>query len=354
MSNFLQYDNGSTMQWNGSTGSTISVSSGTGISFSVQQSEQVVGGKVKRISPKLYFSYVKSKLNKTQTKRLKARLNKLQSLVKNADETGQKALYEELSKMLFVAVRESEAAACGHDVFVNRKDINKFMHIVTEDSDSQRNPIRFKKLEEFPRAIPAKIQKTIKSVQAKGLFDEFWVLYLDYTGEEIKSNKEKIREKDPVLFGKFSYDEEKFYFIADWIDEYCDLTLSKFVDALQADNEEYDVSTTEDVTPEYLERIKTEIKEREERLKDTRPGNFRDKMAEEDKAELTRLKEENSKLRDDERLRHEDREVAIERALRERKEWRDSASKELKEQGHENLIDPIPEKKPWYKKIFKI
>jgi len=337
----------------GMAGTSITIS-GTGTTgagnqygFS-QQTQSSQPGQTKRIGPKLYFSYVKSKLNKTQLKKLKSRLTKLQSLVKSAEETGQKALYEEFSKMLVVAVRESEAAACGHDVYVNKKDINKFMNLVTEDQQSRRNPIRFKKLEDFPRAIPTKIRKIIKSVQSKQLFDELHVLYLDYTGEEIKSNKEKIREKDPVLFGKFAYDDEKYYFIADWIDDYCDLTLSGFVDKLKSEDEEYSVSKTEDVTPEYLERIKKEIQERDERLKNTRPGNFRDLMKEEDKAELNRLKAENDKLKQDEIHRLEDREIAIERALRDRAEWRKEASKES---GQENLIDPAP-KKPWYRRLF--
>lgn len=338
MNTNYQGGNGTTnLVFDGNIGQQITIGSGgTGIYYTLQQDTKIEQGKVKRISPKLYFSYVKSKLNKTQTKKLKSRLQKLQSLVKNAEEMGQKALYEELSRMLIVAVRESEALACGHDVYVNKTDINKFMNIVTEDEQFAKNPIRFKKLEEFPRAVPSKIQKTIKSVQSKGLFDEFWILYLDYSGEEIKSNKQKIREKDPIIFGKFTYDEEKYYFIADWIDEYCDLTLSAFVSKLKSNDEEYDVSKTENMTSEYLERIKSEIKERDERLKGTNPNNFRDRMVEEDKVELNRLKEENVKLRDEKRFLDEDKEIAIERALRDASLVR----------------SPLTAKKPWYKRIF--
>lgn len=341
-----------TIGYSGTTAQSITITDGAGISYGFAQGTQSapVKGSRKRIGPKLYFSYVKSKLNKLQTKKLKARLQKLQSLVKNADETGQKAQYEELSRMLVVAVRESEAAACGHNVYVNRADIDKFRYQVSENDNSHVNPIHFKKLEEFTRTIPAKIRKTIKSVQTKGLFDELWVLYLDYTGEVIKSNKEKIREKDPILFGKFNYDSERFYFIADWVDEYCDLTLSQFVDALKEKDEEYDLGKVEDMSQDYLERIKKEIKERDERLKGTNSSNFRNNMVEEDRTELKRLKEENAKLKEDEVHRLEDREVAIEKALRDRATWREEASKEL--EGHqENLVDPLP-KKPWWKRLF--
>lgn len=291
----------------------------------------------KRVGPKLYFSYVKSKLTKTQTKKLKARLQKLQALVKNADLVGQKALYETLSKMLVVAVRESEAAACGYDVFINYKDVTKFMGMVTEDDTSHKNPVFFKKLEEFPRALPAKIQKTVKAVQSKGLFDELWVLYLDYSGEEIKSTKEKIREKDPILFGKFSYDDQRLYFVADWVDEYCDLTLSKFVDEMKQNDGEYETSTVEEITPEYLDRIREEIKERDIRMKNVHSQNYRDKMAEEDQAEIKRLREENTKLQENKSA--------------DRAKWRKEANQELREIAAEKDQE-LSTKKPWYKRFF--
>src|SRR5271165_5267452 len=73
---------------------------GSGLTYGFsQQIQSTPENKVKRIGPKLYFNYVKSKLAKTQVKKLKARLTKLQALVKSADETGQKALYEEFSRM---------------------------------------------------------------------------------------------------------------------------------------------------------------------------------------------------------------------------------------------------------------
>lgn len=332
---------------------TLQYQDGSGIVTSIQQQQQLQsqGGKRKRIGPRLYFNYVKSKLNKLETKKLKSRLQKLQALLKNAAETGQTALYEELSKMLLVAVRESEAVACGYSTYVLQEHINKFRYTVTENESSQLNPVEFKKLEEFPRAVPANIQKVIKATQKKGVFDELWVLYLDYTKEKIKSNKEKIREKDPVLFGRFSYDPEKFYFIVDWVDEYCDLTLSKFIDTLKTDDEEYDVQVVEDVSVDYLERIKKEIQEREDRLQATRPNNFRDKMVEEEQAELRRLREENSRLRDEKTFLDEDKEIAIEKALKDREQWRQEANQELRDIAAEKDAE-LQAKKPWYKRLF--
>jgi hypothetical protein len=331
MGSHVNEDNRHTTTWvtapsysvtGGTTTQAISFESDSGFAWAYKETMSLGKRSVKRIGPKLYFSYVKSKLNKTQNKKLKSRLTKLQSLVKNAHETGQKALYEEFLRMLMVAVKESEIAACGHDVYVNEADIDKFRHIVTENDQSSKNPIFFKKLEEFPRPIPAKISKVVKATQKRGLFDELWVLYLDYTGEQVKSTKEKIREKDPILFGRLKYDPKKFYFIVDWIDEHCDLALSKFVDQLRENDEEYRASEIGDITPEYLERIKTEVKEREDRLKTTNPGNFRDKMSEEDRAS-------------------------------ERAKWRQEAHEEMKALMEAQSKESAAVKKPWWKRIFK-
>lgn len=261
-----------------STNVYLDTGSGTHISLGASGN-----GSKKRIGPKLFFSYVKSKLNKSEVKKLKARLSKLQTLVKNAEEMGQQALYEEFSKMLAMVARESEAVACGYETYINKKDVEKYMHLVTENDKAQKSVVYLKKLTDFPRAIPVNIQKIIKNTQKKGLFDELWVLYLDYTHEEVKTNKEKIRQKDPILFGKFSYDQDKFYFIADWIDEFCDLTLSKFVETLKDKEPEYQVSSVDDIDEKLIDRVKSEVKARQDRLDKTRPNNFHGLMAEEDK-----------------------------------------------------------------------
>lgn len=240
--------------------------------------------KTKRIGPSLFFKYVKSKLNKTEVKNLKGRLSKLQKLVKDAEEMGQQALFEEFSKMIAVVVREAEISAAGYDKWVAQKDIEKFMSIVRENDKMYINPVGFCKLEQFPRAIPANIQEKIKDVKSKGVFDEFWILYLDYTKENLKTNKEKIRQKDPILFGRVSYDPTKNYYIADWIDQFCDLTLDKFVDQVKAKEPEYQLGKDDEIDEDLIERIKKEVKERHDRLEKTRMSNYVQLMSQEDQA----------------------------------------------------------------------
>jgi hypothetical protein len=45
------------------------------------------------------------------------------------------------------------------------------------------------------------------------------------------SSEEKQKMKDPILFG-YIKETDRLYFIADWEDEYCDLTFDEIVDVI--------------------------------------------------------------------------------------------------------------------------
>jgi len=239
---------------------------------------RVKNGK-KCVGPGLYFKFVKSKFTTMQETKLKQRLLKLQKLIGDTRELGQIVLYEELSKSIAVTVRELEAMSCGIDTYVMKKDIEKFMDI-TKD-----RVVKFTTSEKFPRCFPENVKKKLFHVRERSLFDEYWVLYIDYTGEpERKTNKEKIRQKDPILFGQYSYEPGKFYFIIDWIDDYCDITLDQMVDTLKGKDFTYEPHTMKEPDKKWAEKIKNEVLARHERLKNTKPGNYQGLMVAEDQS----------------------------------------------------------------------
>jgi len=239
---------------------------------------------VKGIHPKLYFSYVKSKFNKLEKEKLIKRINKLRSMVISADEMNQQALYERLALMLAIAARESEAQVCGFEKWVHKNDVNKFIGSV------KGKTIKFDKLENFPRLIPDGIKKKIKSCKLKKVFDEYWIVYTDYTEEKIKTIKEKIREKDPIVFGTFSFQENVLYVIGDWVDEYCDITVDKMVDKLRKDNPEYNLGSISELSKKDLVALVEEVKIRHKRLKETNPSNYKDNMVLEESFRSSRKK----------------------------------------------------------------
>lgn len=230
------------------------------------------------INPSLYFRFVKSKFSKLQQQELSLRLNKLKKMIMASKEIKQQALYEQLSLQLAITVREQEALVAGCSMRVDKKVINKFIDRVTDKC------VKLSILEEFPRTIPASVRDKLKKIQDIGIFDEYWVLYTDYTEEkQLKTNKSKIKEKDPILFGSFKFSPDTFYYITDWIDKYCDITMSKFIDAIQVDDPEFELDRIPDINDESVSSILQEVTNRYDRLKNTKADNYRDLMAEEDK-----------------------------------------------------------------------
>lgn len=291
----LPFEDG-TAGWTGT--STSITTAGTGMTFIVNNMEDLIANSTplanqkgvqaifaaakskttKGISATLLFKFVKSKLTKLQQQELKKRLSKLASLLKYSEEMQQWAVYEESAKKILEITREQEADLLGIDKFVMKKDVEKFIYSVREKI------VKLKEFSEFPRIVPVRVQKRLKELQVKGLFDEYWILYTDLTApaEEIKSNKQRIKEKDPILFGKFNNVPDKLYYIADWIDEYCDLTFDKLTDKLANLDPEYQVDFIEDISPKYVARIKKEILDKQARLKATKQSNYKDLMKEED------------------------------------------------------------------------
>ena len=64
------------------------------------------------------------------------------------------------------------------------------------------------------------------------VFDNYVILYYDPEGTVYKETAyEEAKRRDPIIFGVIA-GSKKLYYVADWVDEYCDLTLDAFVDAL--------------------------------------------------------------------------------------------------------------------------
>ena len=260
----------------------------TGAGTSMEVASQTAGGgggirppaERAKYSATLVFSYVKSKLTRIEQSRLKSRIARLQYLLETCDETEQFALKDELVRNAAIAIREQECAACGYDRNIDRKTIDRFR----KDAKTR---IDFDELEKFPRPIPENVRKKIQSVREKGLFDTLWVLYNNPSKEQVKSTKDKIIEKDPILFGTYCYAPDVFYFIADWIDEVCDLTFEQFIERVKAVDPGFDPETVTPLTLKDINAIKDRARQQHDRLKGTTPSNFRS-LADQEMAEQQR------------------------------------------------------------------
>ena len=150
--------------------------------------------------------------------------------LKNVEQTGQKALKEKLLRNIVINRYESILYARGiyHVVFENE---------LLEFYKKSEKGVNLTYIKNFIRPLPSEVVDKIVETNKLEIFDNYVVLHYDpekksyqQTLEEKKKEYEKRR--DPILFGVIQ-GSDKLYYITDWVDEYCDLTLDKFVETIQ-------------------------------------------------------------------------------------------------------------------------
>lgn len=188
------------------------------------------------MTPQEYFDYLKSKKEEITEKELNNFYKGCLVLVEKYKTTGQKKVIKKLKFLVDCVDKEREIIKLGINSFVYREDIEEFIDKIS------KNTVKIIELENYPREIPDKIVETI--AKTKHIFDQMYIVFTDYTGRVEKEVRKERRDKDPILFGtfqtkiensngRFNQEEflinDRFYFLGDWIDEYCDLTMDKFL-----------------------------------------------------------------------------------------------------------------------------
>lgn len=178
---------------------------------------------LKEMTPYQYFQFVKSKVNEINDEDLDKLYSISSELLEKYKKTGQVKAAKKLAFHIKSILKEKEIIDLGITKFVYRDDIENYIDNIAKDV------VKIIELKNYPREIPDELVETIE--KTKDIFDEMYVLFTDYTGEV---EKKVEKERDPILFGSFidrTVDEmsQRMYYLGDWVDEYCDLTLDKLV-----------------------------------------------------------------------------------------------------------------------------
>lgn len=203
------------------------------------------------IHPEEYFNAVKERKNIITDEALVKLYDNCIELINKYMITGQT---RGLRKILFCIdsiERERELVKMGINTFVYRDDVDFYIDQVA------KNTVKIIELERYEREIPDEIVEIIAKVKDK--FDQLYIVFTDYTGKEERKVEAERRQKDPILFGTFQDKEKKviidrFYYLGDWVDEYCDLTLDKMVNETERIGKRNIVRTIS--TPEDIEALK--------------------------------------------------------------------------------------------------
>lgn len=208
--------------------------------FSFDSNAITVNGSVKnengKISPQLYFKYIKKKFGILEKVKLDARLKRLEKAFNAAVANGQEALGEKMMSDLARETRESVMYAKGIKYFIEKEDLDRYKRKIRDGHISDT------KFKEFTRVIPKDVLDKKKKVE--DCFDGYVIYhYWDESAEKVREGKQKMtaqekdKMRDPVLFGVIK-ESTRLYFIADWEDEYCDLTFEEMIDVIGKDEDE--------------------------------------------------------------------------------------------------------------------
>lgn len=210
--------------------------------------------KEETVTAQEYFDMVKEKKVKVTDELLLQCYENAERLLQKAMITKQRSQAKKLVFHLEAIEKERELIKLGIDTFVYKEDIENYIDNVA------KNTVKVIELERYEREIPDEIVEVVAITSE--IFDEYYVIFTDYTGKVEKEALKERKEKDPILFGVFQDSKNKsivnrFYFLGDWEDEHCDLTLDKMVSEVKIESGKDIIRNIS--TPMSLEEIKKQL-----------------------------------------------------------------------------------------------
>lgn len=205
-----------------------------------------------------YFDDLKEKCVDINLDNLEKSLQEIPAQIQKAEKIGQKFLAEKLKRHIYLIMKEKTLLNYGINKYVSLYDINRFIDGIED------YVVKFCEIMAFPRIIPNEVVEKIEKMKSLGLFSEFYIVFTDYTDEEIISDKaKKQREinRDPIVFGTIDGYQDRYYFIADWVDEYCDITFDKMVNTLQSMDKSYKPKEIIEGIEEYIANVLPYVEE---------------------------------------------------------------------------------------------
>lgn len=185
-----------------------------------------------------FFDEIK-KLVKEQQPVYVNRIKPFMIALQQANDMGQKALSDKLVSEIFRNKYESLLYA------------SNFRYIVTEEQavffiKRAEKGVRIDYIKNFARPIPEEVQKKKKEADKLEIFDNYVIMHFDpelKSYKQTKAEEEELRRRrrDPIMFGVI-YSHRLLYYITDWHDDYCDLTLDKFVEVAGLNKKSLEIS----------------------------------------------------------------------------------------------------------------
>lgn len=183
-------------------------------------------------------------------------LNYIENLAIKADNLGQKRMVRQLS--FEYALRKRELTKVYPEGFKDYIEKQGLIDLINKLKKENATYLSLARIEDYIHPIPDSESAIIR--KANGIFDNLYILFTDYTNT---TKKEIQKEKDPIVFGTLSVKSDKdrelkestrLYYITDWEDEYCDLTLDKLLDLSHEVGQDLEVKNGQKLLISQLKR----------------------------------------------------------------------------------------------------
>ncbi len=139
-------------------------------------------------------------------------------------DSGQYAMLEQIKQKIDIVRYEVKLKALKLNKYLTEEQIYDFYESVGE-----KKALKLTWIKNFMRILPDNLIKVKKKLDSYNIFDNYVILHYDpkHKGEKLTEEEKEIK-KDPILFGLIK-GSRRLYFIGDWKDEYCDLTLEELL-----------------------------------------------------------------------------------------------------------------------------
>lgn len=180
--------------------------------------------KISEISVDEFFTRIGR--SKKELKIIDGIVDKYLKRIEKAEKMGQTALVEKMRDDIEIVKKEALACLCGIKSYLTSSQIDKLL------SKSSKN-IELTFIKNFIRHIPDNLLGIKEKLDSEKIFDDYVIAHYDPKKENTDlTKKEKEKKRDPILFGVIK-GSNNFYFIGDWKDEYCNLTLKEAVQIIE-------------------------------------------------------------------------------------------------------------------------
>lgn len=170
-----------------------------------------------------FFSAVKR--GTTNLDVVEGRVQGYEAALARARATGQTALREQLEEGIEAVRAETRLLDLGLTTVLSEETLVEFVKKCPKG-------LRLDWVKNFTRFIPDEVLDQKKRCDEEQIFDNYVVLHYDPEAKSwAETHQDRAARRDPILFGVLA-GRRQLYFVGEWVDEYCDLSLDQIADTL--------------------------------------------------------------------------------------------------------------------------